>query len=82
MPYEIFHIIIRNFTIMGRYLECQLFFISVPKKNNSLRIENFRPIRLVSSLYKVSLNVLSKHIHEMLRWIISLFGRHLFEDKS
>ena len=54
----------------------------IPKKLNSVKIQDFRPISLVSSLYKVMAKVLASRLSEVLGSTISqaqgtfVKGRH------
>ena len=54
----------------------------VPKKSQSTKISNFRPIRLVTSLYKIVANVLSGHSRRVLNETIFLSQGAFLEGRQ
>ena len=47
------------------------FIALVPKKSQSHKVSNFRPISLVTSLYKIIAKVLSRRVHKVIHETIS-----------
>lgn len=47
------------------------FIVLIPKKSESNRIEDFRPISLVGCMYKIIAKVLSRRLRKVLECIIS-----------
>ena len=42
------------------------FIVLLPKKNMSKKISDYRPISLITSLYKIIVKVLARHLREVL----------------
>lgn len=47
-----------------------IFIALIPKKNNSIEVSDYCPIKLVTSMYEIVIKVLSLRISEVLDYII------------
>lgn len=53
------------------YCVNETYICLIPKKERATRVADYRPINLVTSLYKVIAKVLARKLREVLEWTVS-----------